>query len=107
MIEEMLAGDELAPDDPDIVRATGYLARNYYMFNRNVWLQDTVEFTSAAFLGLTLKCARCHSHKYDPIPQADYYRFCAFFEPHDVRIDRVAGQDRKSTRLNSSHITIS
>jgi hypothetical protein len=92
MIEEMLAGDELAPDDLDIVRATGYLARNYYMFNRNVWLQDTVEFTSAAFLGLTLKCARCHSHKYDPIPHADYYRFRAFFEPHDVRIDRVKGQ---------------
>jgi cytochrome c553 len=92
MIEEMLAGDELAPGDPNVARATGYLARNYYMFNRNVWLQDTVEFTSAAFLGLTLKCARCHSHKYDPIPHADYYRFRAFFEPHEVRIDRVAGQ---------------
>jgi hypothetical protein len=51
-----------------------------------------VEFTSAAFLGLTLKCARCHTHKYDPIPHADYYRFRAFFEPHDVRIDRVKGQ---------------
>jgi hypothetical protein len=95
MIEEMLAGDEIAPDNPDIVRATGYLARNYYMFNRNVWLQDTVEFTAFAFLGLTLKCARCHSHKYDPIPHADYYRFRAFFEPHDVRIDRVAGQADK------------
>jgi hypothetical protein len=92
MIEEMLAGDEIAPGDPDVVRATGYLARNYYMFNRNVWLQDDVEFTSSAFLGLTLKCARCHSHKYDPIPHADYYRFRAFFEPHEVRIDRVAGQ---------------
>ncbi len=92
MIEEMLAGDELAPSDPNIVRATGYLARNWYMFNRNVWLQDTVDFTSAAFLGLTLKCARCHTHKYDPIPHADYYRFRAFFEPHEVRIDRVSGQ---------------
>jgi hypothetical protein len=100
MIEEMLAGDELAPGDPDTVRATGYLARNYYMFNRNVWLQDTVEFTSAAFLGLTLKCARCHSHKYDPIPHADYYRFRAFFEPHDVRIDRIPGQaDREKDGL--------
>ena len=47
MIVEMLAGDELAPGDPDVVRATGYLARNWYMFNRNVWLQDTVEYTSA------------------------------------------------------------
>jgi hypothetical protein len=92
MILEMLAGDELAPDDPKVVRATGYLARNWYMFNRNVWLQDTVEYTAAAFLGITLKCARCHTHKYDPIPHADYYRFRAFFEPEDVRIDRVPGQ---------------
>ena len=92
MIEEMIAGDELAPGDPSVVRATGYLARNWYLFNRNVWLGDIVEYTSAGFMGLTLKCARCHNHKYDPIPQADYYRFRAFFEPHDVRTDRVAGQ---------------
>jgi mono/diheme cytochrome c family protein len=92
MIEEMLAGDELAPDDPSVVRATGYLARNWYLFNRNVWLGDIVEYTSAGFLGITLKCARCHAHKYDPIPQADYYRFRAFFEPHEVRTDRVPGE---------------
>jgi hypothetical protein len=92
MIVEMIAGDELAPTDPAILRATGFLARNWYLFNRNVWLGDIVEYTSASFLGLTLKCARCHSHKYDPIPQADYYRFRAFFEPHDVRTDRVPGQ---------------
>ncbi len=92
MILEMLAGDELAPADPNITRATGYLARSWYMFNRNVWLQDTLEYTSTAFLGLTLKCARCHNHKYDPIPQTDYYRFRAFFEPEDVRTDRVPGQ---------------
>ncbi len=92
MIEEMIAGDELAPNDPNVVRATGYLARNWYLFNRNVWLGDIVEYTSAGFLGLTLKCARCHNHKYDPIPQADYYRFRAFFEPHEVRTDRVPGE---------------
>jgi mono/diheme cytochrome c family protein len=92
MILEMLAGDEIAPSDPDTTRATGYLARNWYMFNRNVWLQDTVEYTSTAFLGITLKCARCHNHKYDPIPQTDYYKFRAFFEPHEVRTDRVPGE---------------
>ena len=91
MVTEMLAGDEIAPTDPKVLRATGYLARNWYMFNRNVWLQDTVEYTSAAFLGVTMKCARCHTHKYDPIPHADYYKMRAFFEPHDVRTDRIPG----------------
>lgn len=92
MILEMLAGDEIAPADPGITRATGYLARNWYMFNRNVWLQDTVEYTTTAFLGVTMKCARCHNHKYDPIPQTDYYRMRAFFEPIEVRTDRVPGE---------------
>jgi hypothetical protein len=92
MITEMLAGDEIAPADPNVTRATGFLGRNWYMFNRNVWLQDTVDYTSGAFLGLTMKCARCHTHKYDPIPHEDYYRFRAFFEPHDVRTDRVQGE---------------
>jgi len=92
MIVEMLAGDELAPNNPDIVRATGYLARNWYMFDRNVVLKDTVDYTAMAFLGITLKCARCHTHKYDPITHEDYYRFRAFFEPYDVRTDRVPGQ---------------
>src|SRR5262249_43292635 len=92
MIVEMLAGDELAPGDPNTLRATGYLARNWYKFNRNIWIQDTVEYTAAGFLGTTLRCARCHDHKYDPISQADYYRFRAVFEPHDVRIDPVPAQ---------------
>ncbi|MBL8221304.1 MAG: PSD1 domain-containing protein [Bryobacterales bacterium] len=92
MILEMLAGDEIAPADPNTTRATGYLARNWYMFNRNVWLQDTVEYTTTAFLGITMKCARCHNHKYDPIPQTDYYRMRAFFEPIEVRTDRVPGE---------------
>jgi hypothetical protein len=92
MVVEMLAGDEIAPADRDTLRATGYLGRNWYKYNRNAWMQDTVEYTAAGFLGVTLRCARCHDHKYDPITQQDYYRFRAFFEPHDVRIDPVPGQ---------------
>ena len=92
MIVEMLAGDEVAPAERDTLRATGYLARNWYKFNRNAWMQDTVEYTAAGFLGLTLRCARCHDHKYDPLTQQDYYRFRAFFEPHDIRIDPLPGQ---------------
>src|SRR5207237_5278027 len=92
MIQEMLAGDEIAPNDQKTLRATGYLARNWYKFDRNVWMQQTVEHTAQGFLGITMRCARCHDHKYDPIAQQDYYRFCAFFEPHDVRIDALPGQ---------------
>lgn len=92
MVVEMLAGDELAPADPQTLRATGFLARNWYLFNRNVWLDNTVEHTSKAFLGTTLNCCRCHDHMYDPLPQTDYYRVRAVFEPHGIRVDPVAGQ---------------
>ncbi len=92
MVRAMLAGDEIAPDDPETLRATGYLVRNWYKFNRNIWLDSTVEHTPKAFLGLTIACAKCHDHKYDPISQADYYRFRAFFEPHEIATDRLPGQ---------------
>jgi hypothetical protein len=88
----MLAADELAPEDESTLRAGGFLARNWYRYNRNVWLEATVEHTGKAFLGITLNCARCHDHMYDPILQTDYYQFRAFFEPHGVRTDRLPGQ---------------
>ena len=92
MILEMLAGDELDPTNPDVVVGTGYLARNYYLFNRTTWLDDTIEHTGKAFLGLTINCAKCHDHKFDPISQVDYYRFRAIFEPHQIRLDAIPGQ---------------
>src|SRR5438874_9593180 len=92
MLREMLAADELYPGDADRVRATGYLARSYFIFNRNTWMEEVVEHTSKGFLGLTLNCARCHDHKYDPLAQQDYYRMRAFFEPYQVRTDMAAGE---------------
>ncbi|MEM7560979.1 MAG: DUF1549 domain-containing protein, partial [Planctomycetota bacterium] len=92
MLLEMLAGDELDPLNEEVVSGTGFLARNYYLFNRTTWLDATIEHTGKAFLGLTLNCAKCHDHKYDPISQQDYYNFRAIFEPHQVRLDPVAGQ---------------
>jgi hypothetical protein len=92
MIVEMLAGDELAPLDPDTVRATGFLARNYYKLNRNVWLDQAVEHTSKAFLATTLNCARCHNHMFDPLSQQEYYQVRAFYEPYEVRTDPVPGE---------------
>lgn len=92
LILEMLAGDELAPEDLNVLRATGFLARNYHNSNRNIWLDATVEHTSKAFLGMTINCARCHDHKFDPIAQREYYAMRAVFEPHNVRTERIAGQ---------------
>lgn len=92
MVREMLAGDEIAPEDDKTIRATGFLVRNWFRFNRNVWLDNTVEHTAKAFLGMTVNCARCHDHMYDPIRQTDYYSFRAFFEPLQIRLDRVPGQ---------------
>jgi hypothetical protein len=92
MIVEMLAGDEIAPLDPDTVRATGFLARNYYKLNRNVWLDQAVEHTSKAFMATTLNCARCHNHMFDPLSQQEYYQVRAFYEPYEVRTDPVPGE---------------
>src|SRR5262249_48187811 len=84
MIVEMLAGDEVARENPKALAATGYLVRNFNALDRNLWLSNTIEHTCRAFLGLTMGCARCHNHKFDPISQKEYYRFRAFFEPHEV-----------------------
>jgi hypothetical protein len=92
MAAEMLAGDEIAPTDPNTLRATGFLVRNWEKFNRNTWLETTIEHTAKAFLGVTMNCCRCHDHKFDPISQDEYYEFRAIFEPHFVRTDRVPGQ---------------
>jgi hypothetical protein len=91
MILEQLAADELAPEDRSMLRATGFLARSYYLFNRTTWLDETIEHTSRAFLGLTMQCVKCHDHKYDPIDHADYYRLRAVFEPLHVRLDPQPG----------------
>ncbi|HTN76101.1 MAG TPA: PSD1 and planctomycete cytochrome C domain-containing protein [Pirellulaceae bacterium] len=92
MVRLMLAADELHPNDLDKLRASGYLARNYFLFNRHQWMDETVEHVSKAFLGLTTNCAKCHDHKFDPISQTDYYRLRAFFEPYHVRIDMLPGE---------------
>ncbi|MFM8272280.1 MAG: PSD1 and planctomycete cytochrome C domain-containing protein [Gemmata sp.] len=92
MLRQMLAADELYPTDPKKLRATGYLARSYFLFNRTSWLDEVVEHAGKGFLGLTFNCAKCHDHKYDPIKQADYYSFRAIFEPYQLRTDVVPGE---------------
>ena len=95
---EQLAGDELVPQpwgilDPQqqrLLAATGFLrtapdgtGHQGVEANvaRNDLIADTIKIVSSSFLGLTVGCAQCHDHRYDPISQRDYYRIRALFEP--------------------------
>src|SRR5262245_52905911 len=92
MVIEMLAADEVCPEDDANIVATGFLVRNWFKWNYHQWMKDNVEHTAKAFLGLTLNCCHCHDHKYDPIRQEEYFRFRAFFEPLELRHDRWSGE---------------
>ena len=92
MLREILAADELYPNDLDRLRATGFLARQYFIFNRTTWLDETIEHSAKAMLGLTFNCAKCHDHKYDPLTQLEYYQLRAIFEPYQVRTEMVPGE---------------
>ena len=102
---EQIAGDELVdhrklesltPDEVEPLIATGFLrmapdgtwsgAQNFVPERLDV-VADQVEVLSSTVMGLTLACARCHDHKYDPLPQRDFYRFSAIlrsaYDPYD------------------------
>ncbi|MEZ5396446.1 MAG: DUF1549 domain-containing protein [Bryobacterales bacterium] len=93
-IREQLAGDELADSDYDTLIATGFYrigARVLFREKDNPdyrynYLDDMIQTSSRAFMAMSVECARCHDHKFDPIPQADYYRMMAIFFPH-IRYD--------------------
>ena len=84
---EQIAGDELFPDDPEAILATGFLRMGPWehtgmavaAVTRQLFLDDVTHHVGQSFLGLTLACARCHDHKFDPIPTKDYYRLQAVF----------------------------
>ena len=95
---EQLAGDELVdwrsaerftPETLALVTATGFLRTvddhtnepQYGVEKRYEVLNETMAMVSTALLGLTMDCCRCHNHKYDPLPQRDYYRLMACLEP--------------------------
>ena len=85
-LKEQIAGDELWPDSADARIATGYLRLGLENNLKNEQTRldefdDLVATTSNAFLGVTVGCARCHNHKFDPIPQKDYYGMQAVFFP--------------------------
>ena len=85
-----LAADQMAPEDSVDAAATGFLVAGIHdtvgiqeeqgtRQQRSNDLDDMVSTTAQAFLGITVGCARCHDHKFDPVPQTDYYRLAAVF----------------------------
>ena len=85
-VQEQIAGDELWPESSDAWIATGFARLGAWdgmskdpAQQRQDFLNDATDAVGAAFLGITLGCARCHDHKYDVISQKDYYRVQAFF----------------------------
>jgi hypothetical protein len=101
-----IAGDELAPDDPLALTATGFLAAGVHSTQITISqvekerydeLDDIVRTAGTAFLGLTVGCARCHDHKYDPIPTKDYYRLLSTFTT-TVRTEVEVDFDPAATR---------
>jgi len=86
---EQLAGDELDPNDTENLIAVGYLRMGPWehtgmsvkAVTRQQYLDDITNNVGVAFLGHALRCARCHDHKFDPLPTRDYYRIQAVFAP--------------------------
>ena len=103
-----LAGDALRPDDPEAIQATGFLVAGAYdavgqtqqgqamrAVVRADELEDIIGTVGQAFLGLTIHCARCHDHKYDPIRQAEYYRFASALDGVRAADRDLPGLDRR------------
>ncbi|MBK5294782.1 MAG: DUF1549 domain-containing protein, partial [Acidobacteriia bacterium] len=111
-VREQIAGDVLAPDDINSVAATGFLACGPWdsvtkMINKDELmrrtirqdeLDDMVTTTFATFQGLTVNCARCHDHKFDPIPTRDYYRLTAVFQGAGFGDRQIASPDQRDQR---------
>jgi hypothetical protein len=86
-VREQVAGDELDEDDPEALIATGFLRMGPWeqtgmsvaKVTRQQFLDDVTDLVGQAFLAHPLQCARCHDHKFDPIPTRDYYAIQAVF----------------------------
>lgn len=100
-VREQIAGDEIKPKDPDHLIATGFLrmgpwehtAMSVKAVTRQQYLDDVVNSVGVTFLANELRCAKCHDHKFDPIPTRDYYRMQAIFAPVTFSERKLPWQD--------------
>jgi mono/diheme cytochrome c family protein len=110
-LQEQLAGDELDPDKADALIATGFCRNGPTVDNANNEqtrmdeLDDIVSTSSSVFMGLTVGCARCHDHKYDPISQRDYYQLQAVFFPSQ-KTDLILADDKEQAEAKARNAEI-
>jgi hypothetical protein len=111
-IRWQLAGDKLQPDTVEGASATGFLVAGPYPGQitaktieriRYDQLDDMVSTIGSGFLGLTFGCVRCHDHKYDPIPQTDYYGIAAALARTDQVERKVDRQHEETQRKLAAH----
>ena len=104
-IQEQIAGDEMFPGNKEALIATGYLrASSEHIVSGNIdpdesrqeVLTEIATNVGQAFLGMTINCARCHNHKFDPILQADFYRLQAVFAGAKGKEIEVATPEEKA-----------
>ncbi|HUQ91477.1 MAG TPA: DUF1553 domain-containing protein [Bryobacteraceae bacterium] len=104
-VQEQLAGDELFPGDKGALIATGFhRAGPIHLvggnqddeMNRQEVLTEMTSAVGSVFLGLTVGCARCHNHKFDPIPQSDYYKLQAVLAATDYKDVVIASDAEKA-----------
>jgi hypothetical protein len=112
-VREQLAGDLIADVEPadqqhsnERTIATGYLAlsRRFATAPYELWhltLEDAIDTTGRAFLGLTLRCARCHDHKFDPVTQEDYYALYGIFA--STQFPWAGGEEFQSKQTPRQH----
>ena len=108
-IKEQIAGDEYAPANEDAIVATGFLRLGAEggggERGRQDALEDIVATTTLTFTGLTVACSRCHNHKFDPIPQKDYYRIQAvFFSTRNVEYPLVPAHEVEKHRAATAAV---
>ncbi len=108
-----LAGDELAPEEPLALMATGFLCAGVYPTQITIneaerlrydTMDDMLATTGSAMLATTIGCARCHDHKYDPIPAHDYYRMLSTFTSTlrtNVKLELGELASEQATRFSS------
>ncbi|MCS7023830.1 MAG: DUF1553 domain-containing protein [Bryobacteraceae bacterium] len=103
-VQEQVAGDELFPGDKEALIATGFHragpihivgGNQDEEMNRQEVLTEMTGAIGSVFLGMTIACARCHNHKFDPIPQSDYYRLQAVFAATEFKDTVLASDSEK------------